>query len=304
MWMTTLYETSKLTVELCDIVDNGDNSVDIWDFDYPSFYKGAEKKAFERKVIDHYYFRQIGSETVGRFLHQFRTKVREIMPYYIQLYESQALMQSIEDPFGNVDIVETFEQESSDTSSGTSSFHNSSNTSGTTSGTASGTSTNTTSGTESAESETATTNTSNETTSQTVSEDKEHRFSNTPQGSIENINRYMTEASLDDNSTTTSGTVATTGGGSNNTTTSGTHSSTMDDTSEATTSGTSSEDATASGDSDSSTTSSGTVKHTFTKKGNQGVNTYAHDVKELRETFLNIDMMIINDLNCLFLGVY
>lgn len=304
MWMTTLYETSKLTVELCDIVDNGDNSVDIWAFDYPSFYKGDDKKAFEKKVIDHYYFRQIGSETVGRFLHQFRTKVREVMPYYIQLYESQALMQSIEDPFGNVDIVETFEQESSDTSSGTSSFHNLSNTSGTTSGTASGSSTSKTSGTESAESETTTTSTSNETTNNTVTEDKEHRFSNTPQGSIDNLDKYMTEASVDDNSTTTSGTVGTTGNGTNNTTTSGMNSNNVSDTSEATTSGTSEEDVTASGESDSSTTSSGTVKHTFTKKGNQGVNTYAHDMKELRETFLNIDMMIINELNCLFLGVY
>ena len=38
MWMTTLYDTSRLTIELRDIVDNGDNSVDIWNFDYDSFY--------------------------------------------------------------------------------------------------------------------------------------------------------------------------------------------------------------------------------------------------------------------------
>lgn len=212
MWKTTLYETSRLTLELRDIVDNGDNSVDIWDFDYPSFYEGAEKTAFERKVIDHFYFRQIGSETVGRFLHQFRTKVREIMPYYIQLYDSQALMQSIEDPFGNVDITETFEQESSGQSSSMS----------------------------------------------TSESEGLRKFSNTPQGSVNNLDDYMTDATQE------SGNASGTG----------------------------------------SSESSGTVKHTFTKKGNQGVNTYAHDMEELRKTFRNIDMEVINELNTLFLGVY
>ena len=74
---------SKLTVELGEIVEKG---VDIWGFDYPSFYEGEEKTAFEKKVIDHFYFRQIGQETVGRFLHYFRARVREIMPYYIKVY--------------------------------------------------------------------------------------------------------------------------------------------------------------------------------------------------------------------------
>lgn len=228
MWKTTLYETSRLTLELRDIVDNGENSVDIWNFDYPSFYEGVEKTAFERKVIDHFYFRQIGSETVGRFLHQFRTKVREIMPYYIQLYESQALMQSIEDPFGNVDITETFEQESTGQSNSSSMSASEDSRNG--------------------------------------SNNAERRFSITPQGAVDNLDDYMTEATRDNGSHTESGESS----------------------------------GTASGE----TSSSGTVKHTFKKKGNQGVNTYAHDMEELRKTFRNIDMEVIKELNCLFLGVY
>lgn len=236
MWTVTLYETSRLTLELRDIVDNGDNSVDIWDFEYPSFYEGEEKKAFEKKVIDHYYFRQIGSETVGRFLHQFRTRVREIMPYYIQLYESEALMKGIEDPFGNVDITETFEQTSTGQSSGQ------------------------TTGSSMQSSE----------DSRTGNQNTERRFSNTPQGSISNIDNYLTEATKEH----------------------GSHSETVES------SGTGSSETTSKG------SSSGTVKHTFTKKGNQGVNTYAHDMEELRKTFRNIDMEVINELNSLFLGVY
>ena len=216
MWKTTLYETSRMTLELRDIVDNGENSVDIWDFDYPSFYTGEEKTKFERKVIDHYYFRQIGQETVGRFLHMFRTRVREIMPYYVQLYESEKLMQDIEDPFATVDYTETFEQESSGQSSAS--------------------------------------------TMNTSEADNLRKFSNTPQGSVSNIENYMTEATQDESTASDTGS--------------------------------------------SETESSGTIKHTLTKKGAMGVTTFGHDMIEYRQSFLNIDLMVINDLNDLFLGVY
>lgn len=237
MWKTTLESTSKLTLELREVLAGG---VDIWAFDYPSYYTGAEKLAFEQKVIDHYYFRQIGQETVGRFLHMFRTKVREIMPYYIDMYKSVEIMAGVENPFDNVDIVETFEQESTDSATGGSK----SNTSGSASSRG----------------------------NRGSAESNEHRFSNTPQGSIENLDSYMTEAYRDNN--------------------------TASDTSEST----SSTSATSEGSSTSA--SAGTVKHTLRRKGNQGVNTFAHDIIEFRKAIVNVDMMVINELNCLFLGVY
>ena len=48
--------------------------------------------------------------------------------------------------------------------------------------------------------------------------------------------------------------------------------------------------------------SSGTTRHTFTKRGNQGVNTYAHDMKELQELFRNTIKEIIEhpDIKALF----
>ena len=206
MGKTTLYDVTGVTVTIRDMIRNG---VNIWDFDYPSYYKGEEKKAFEQKVIDHYYMREIGQETVGRFLHYFRSRIREIMPYYIQLYESEAIMKGIEDPFGNVDITETFEQTSTGSGSGN------------------------------------------------AGSDSENKYLNTPQGAVENIDDgYITNAEKNNSNST------------------------------------------------NSFTNEGTVRHTFTKKGNQGVNTYAHDMVELRKTFLNIDMMIIDDLRNLFMGVY
>lgn len=221
MFHPSMYNTTKLTVELRDIVESG---TDIWDFDYPSFYEGDDKKAFEQKVIDHFYFRQIGQETVGRFLHYFRSRIREIMPYYIQLYKSEKYMNEIEDPFATVDYTETYEEETNGTATGESSA----------------------------------------TSDSTTNDDHEHRFSNTPQGSISNLDNYMTEASVDDSNTTSSVDSSTT----------------------------------------SSSESTGYTKHTLTKKGAMGVTTFGHDMIEYRESFLNIDMMIINNLQDLFLGVY
>lgn len=237
MWKTTLESTSKLTLELREVLAGG---VDIWAFDYPSYYKDAQKLAFEQKVVDHFYFRQIGQETVGRFLHMFRAKVREIMPYYIEMYKSVEIMHGLENPFDNVDVLETFEQETTDSASGESSA--------TTSGNASS------SGTHGS------------------TEIKEHKFSNTPQGSIENLNSYLTEAAQDDN--------------------------TVSETSE------SSSETSATSGGTSSSESAGTVKHTLHRKGNQGVNTFAHDIIEFRKSIINVDMMVINELNELFLGIY
>ena len=215
------YDNTGVTVELGRLVEMG---VDVWDFDYPSYYKGEEKTRFEQLVIDHYRFRQIGQETAGRWLHYFRTRIREIMPYYIQLYKSQALMDAIEDPFGNVDVTETYTMT-------TTGEHNS---------------------------EVTVDNT------ETRTGDSTRKFSDTPQGTILNLDTYLTEATVENaaDETTTSGSTGSTGNESTQTT------------------------------------------YTSTKRGNQGVNTYAHDMKELRETFLNIDMMIINELKDLFIMVY
>ena len=220
MWQTTLYDTTRLTIELRDLVDNGDNSVDIFNFDYDSFYEGEQKKAFERKVIDHYYFRQIGFETVGRFLHQFRTRVQELAPYYKKLYELEALLDNAGDPFQSYDLTETFSQ----TSSGTSSAQNS------------GTS--------------------------TRNEEHINKASNTPQGSISNIDEFLTTAEK-----FTSDDI---------------------DTSEAQSSG----------------ESSGSVEHTLTRKGNIGVQPLGVEFTANWKAYINIDLMFIEALNDLFLGVY
>ena len=207
------HNTTKVTLELREVLEGG---VDLWDFDYPSYYKDDAKTAFEQKVIDHFYFRQIGQETVGRFKHYFRAKVREIMPYYIDMYESVDLLKKQGDPLESYNLTETLERETTSEADVQSSGSSSGN--------------------------------------------KENRFSRTPQGSVSNLDRYMTEASRDNESGTSSAS--------------------------------------------SETSGSGTETYTLTRRGNIGVQPLGQEINAYRNALINVDMLIINDLEELFLGVY
>lgn len=62
----------------------------IFDFDFPIFdetYRGL----LERKILMHYYTREICAETVGLFKHFLNVRMNDIMPYYNQLYKSQLI---------------------------------------------------------------------------------------------------------------------------------------------------------------------------------------------------------------------
>ena len=218
------YYNTGVTVELGDIVASG---VNIWDFDYPVPAKVIEyngktatvpfdKKVFEQKIIDHYRFRQIGQETVGRWLHYFRTRIKEIMPYYIQLYEFEAKWFNVDDPLESYNLTETFQQDT--TGTGTQKSAGSSENTGT------------------------------------------NKFSDTPQGELENLDKYLT------NATVTGGTVT--------------------------------------DSSDSSSTNTGNTTHTLVRKGNIGVQPLGGEVKNIRDAFINIDLMVINELKDLFIQIY
>jgi hypothetical protein len=76
------------TTQVRSIIESG---YDLFDFDYPIFDKNY-RSVLEKKIIDYYYFREIGLETVGQFKHFLRTRLSVIMPYYNQLYESNGLV--------------------------------------------------------------------------------------------------------------------------------------------------------------------------------------------------------------------
>lgn len=228
----------------------------------------STREQLNKKLLDAYKYREIGFETPGRFIDELEIAMNEIMPYYYQLYKSADVMNAIDDPFGNVDIIERFEEEREGNSRGTNTETANNNTT--------------------SESET-TTNATNDTSSNMRNNDKKIR-SDTPQGQLsiptQSINSvdYGNEAEWNENISQ----------------------STAESTDEATTetTGTTESENSITGESETETT--GRTTHTFTKVGNQGVNTYAHDLKELRETFLNIDQQIIEDPRIaeLFMQVY
>ena len=73
--------------------------------DYPIFDE-AYRETLNNKIIRHYYTREIGAETVGRFRMFVREAMHLIMPYYNQLYESERLAKDME-PLGDRNLQHT-----------------------------------------------------------------------------------------------------------------------------------------------------------------------------------------------------
>ena len=62
--------------------------------DYPIFDE-QYREFLNAKIIDHYYYREIGLESVDMFIRQLRTKMHEIMPYYNKWYQAEDMMADI-----------------------------------------------------------------------------------------------------------------------------------------------------------------------------------------------------------------
>lgn len=96
---------AKYTVELRKLVASG---YDLGMTDYPIFDE-AYRATLNAKIINHYYFREIGSETAGQFKFYLNRTLDEVMPYYNQLYLSAALTFN---PLHNFNLTETSSRES------------------------------------------------------------------------------------------------------------------------------------------------------------------------------------------------
>lgn len=57
----------------------------IFNFNYPLF-DPSYKNVLETKIVKHFYFREIGFETVGLWKFKLAAKMNEIMPYFNRLY--------------------------------------------------------------------------------------------------------------------------------------------------------------------------------------------------------------------------
>ena len=92
---------AKYTVELRDVIKSGFN---LFDFPY-QFYDEKQKPEFEKKFIQHFYFHEIGTETVGRFQHNLKVKFDEVLPYYNMLFETTNIDYDL---LNNYNVTEKF----------------------------------------------------------------------------------------------------------------------------------------------------------------------------------------------------
>lgn len=76
------------------------------------------KDKLAKKIVDHYYMREIGQETIGLFKHYARVTMNEIMEEYLPLIYSSSIEY---DPLINVNYTETFSRTANIDSTGTSS---------------------------------------------------------------------------------------------------------------------------------------------------------------------------------------
>lgn len=236
-----------------------------------AIFDEAYREKLVTKVLKHYYLREIGAETVGIWMLWMNTKFEEIMPYYNQLYESAKLKF---EPFYDVDYTRSSQRDVTETEHG--SYENKDQT-------------------ESSGSSTDTGKTSNNKTSKTsevgsTDSDTKDLYSDTPQGALTGVEsgKYLTNA--------------------RKTTDSGNSNTDVDET--VTYAGTSEVKGV------NSQTINSTLNNTNAKSGEKG-DTFSEDVRgkmgggsyskmliEYRDTFINIDMMVIDEFKDLFFGLW
>ena len=93
---------AQYTVELRTLIENG---FDVGLKDYPIFDE-TYRAVLNKKIIDHYYVREIGAETAGLFKLYLNRRMAEIMPFYNKLYQSELLNFNPLEDFSKTETVE------------------------------------------------------------------------------------------------------------------------------------------------------------------------------------------------------
>lgn len=203
----------------------------IFDFDYP-IYAETHKPELETKILKHYYTREIGAETVGLWKLWLNEKLNLIMPKYNRLYAAEA--ETLEKELHNIDV--TTETTREDDFERRSDF----------------------------------TRTDNLTDTPNLTRTTKDKYSDTPQGTVTNVdnNSYLTD--YRDVTDTETGTTTHTGtqrnaGAENN---------------------------------------EGTQEITSHEYGYRGGKLYYELMSEYAEKVLNIDLMIVDELSDLFMKLW
>ena len=307
----------------------------VFDFDYPIFDE-AYRATLEKKILKHYYTREICCETVGLWKLFLNRKMNEIMPYYNQLYKS-ALIEF--NPLYDVDLTTDYnkvgngnnESNKAIFENNTYDEHANGNFNENDSYGENKTKTNNTKIDEIAHetnnsitNETSSGTNHSETDNESANKnDHWEYFSDTPEGGINGVEdlSYLTNAThiTDDGTGSTSGS-ETDGRTSNSSETLNNNAKDGDKDTEVLEDGvaTTNSDRNRSGNDEKIKGGENNKKHDESNSqtinnvedylqhvvGKRGTITYSKMLEEFRKTFLNIDMLVINDLRDLFLNLW
>ena len=262
----------------------------VFDFNFPIFDE-SYRTVLETKILRHYYTREIGLETVGLWKLKLNTKLNEIMPYYNQLYKSELIKFN---PLYDVEITRerktegkgTKDTENGETRNGENHTENSQS------------STNNTNN--KVEDNGSVTGRTEGTQNQTTTGNGTNMYSDTPQGAISDLQngKYLTNATVDSATNAFTGT-------SGDSTTQTTENTRSDNTeSEVSTGGTNDNEYSSKMDGYSNTTLSNTEDYLEHVIGSNGGESFSKRLLDYRTTFINIDMLVINELEDLFFGLW
>ena len=270
----------------------------VFDFDFPIFDE-SYRNVLETKILKHYYTREIGLETVGLWKLKLDTKLNEIMPFYNQLYKSELIEFN---PMYDVDLTrdhnlkreETTKQDATEkgTTEKTGSVDDTTHTE--------------TNANQNSESTTDIQNTTGSTSREQLMSNKTHydKYSDTPQGSLQNVQNdtYLTNARMINDTDSQTGETTVSGNDTSNGTTTANSSTDETNDTERNISTNDSEEKSVSQNLNKNLNSiDDYIEHV---KGKNGGVSFSAMLNEFRTTFLNIDMQIIEELSDLFINLW
>ena len=244
-----------------------------------AFFDESYRSVLCKKILKRYYTREISCETVGLWKLWMNERLESIMPYYNQLYKSELIEFN---PMYDVDLATRHEKEnaearhSAENETGRHEQWNMHN--------------------EAYEDNYGSNRTTNDinNTEKTVNVGSTDLYSDTPQGSIsglENMN-YLTNARKIDTDT------------ADDTSFSGTTDTNIDDKTDGVRDWTDAENYTHSKDNTADASVNSSEDYFQHVLGKSGGTSYSKLLSEFRETFLNIDNMVIAEFADLFMGLW
>lgn len=292
------------------LLDVGYNDIDTviensWKKIFENFpiFNESYREVLCKKILAHYYTREIGAETVALWKFWLNRKMREIMPYYNKLYETEMLKF---DPLNEIDFTKSYTEKNANNTI-ENNDHSKNSTNSESSSTTANSKENFTGETKNviaSNTETTATDAGTIVDSSTNKSTKLH--SDTPQGSLQNIesNSYLTDAEINSTENSNTKTLDTTNhieeqiATDNSTDINNSNSTESDTTSKNTASASEASKIT------NNINSAGSKEIIEKYSGKNSSKSYAELITEYRESILNIDLMIILELSDLFLNIY